>query len=303
MQQKLARFADSQPGRPCLQRQLPIDNGILRPKPQTPTNFRYTLSLTHFTLTGGRVLSHSSNSPPKRPCHAGDELASADVLISLLQAAHPVLELGHTKVTQLITIFKDEVYPIFPCVRIQLGHHIVDILYSLLNRIQHEATWNLEVIDVELTKTMVAIAMLVKNDTQSTLAADLEDHLLWSVDSCYDQDLPQIEDIIMATLLVRLQALFNQPELTSALSPRPCTTTSNSDRSRRGVCLESLLSYASSSAFTERASSPTHNYAQTGLLIVDACLPVCMISTGNAVSTPAFPGPFMTERSTCLPYE
>lgn len=249
------------------------------------------------------MLSHSSNSPPKRPCHAGDELASADVLISLLQAAHPVLELGHTKVTQLITIFKDEVYPIFPCVRIQLGHHIVDILYSLLNRIQHEATWNLEVIDVELTKTMVAIAMLVKNDTQSTLAADLEDHLLWSVDSCYDQDLPQIEDIIMATLLVRLQALFNQPELTSALSPRPCTTTSNSDRSRRGVCLESLLSYASSSAFTERASSPTHNYAQTGLLIVDACLPVCMISTGNAVSTPAFPGPFMTERSTCLPYE
>ncbi|CEL11546.1 hypothetical protein ASPCAL14647 [Aspergillus calidoustus] len=211
MQQKMARFVDSHPGRPCLQRKVPTDNEIPHPKNQTPTDFRYTLSLTHFTLTGRRAVSNSSDFSPKRPCHSGNGLVSPDFLISLLQAAHPVLELGHAKVTQLVTIFKNEVYPIFPCVSIQLGHNLVDMLFSLLNRTQYEATWNLEVIDVELAKAVVAIAMLVKHDTQSPLAADLEDHLLWSVDSCYDQDQPQFEDIIMATLLSLYFDLKHRP--------------------------------------------------------------------------------------------
>ncbi|KAL2795243.1 hypothetical protein BJX66DRAFT_337028 [Aspergillus keveii] len=211
MQQKMARFVDSHPGRPCLQRKVPTDNEIPHHKNHTPTDFRYTLSLTHFTLTGRRAVSNASDVSPKRPCHVGDGLASPDFLISLLQAAQPVLELGHAKVTQLVTTFKDEVYPIFPCVSIQLGQHLVDILFSLLNRTQYEATWNLEVIDVELTKAVVAIAMLVKHDTHSPLAADLEDHLLWSVDSCYDQDQPQFEDIIMATLLSLYFDLKHRP--------------------------------------------------------------------------------------------
>jgi hypothetical protein len=36
---------------------------------------------------------------------------------------------------------------------------------------------------------------------------------------------------------------------------------------------------------------------------VNACLPVCMISTGDAVSTRAFHGLFMTAKLTCRFYQ
>jgi hypothetical protein len=57
-------------------------------------------------------------------------------------------------------------------------------------------------IDVELTKSVLAIALLVRGETQNVLAFDLEAQLAWSVDSCLDQEKPQVEDIVMATLLV-----------------------------------------------------------------------------------------------------
>jgi hypothetical protein len=123
-------------------------------------------------------------------------------LIAVLQTAQPVLELGHDKTTQLVTTFINEIYPIYPCISLTLAQDLVNTVFSLLNRIPYDGTYNLEVIDVEIMKSVLAIALLVRQETQHPLAADLEGQLLWSVDACYDQEHPQIEDIIMATLLV-----------------------------------------------------------------------------------------------------
>jgi hypothetical protein len=113
-----------------------------------------------------------------------------------------LLELGHEKVTRLFTIFRDEVYPFYPCVNLDLGYEAVSDVFSLLKNTSHGFILNVDMIDVEITKAVVAIALLLRDDTHSPLASDLQGQLVWSVDSCFDQEKPQIEDIIMAVLMV-----------------------------------------------------------------------------------------------------
>jgi Zn-finger protein len=132
-----------------------------------------------------------------------DQLKFPDTLINLLQAARPLLEIGHEKVVQLFAIFKDEVYPFYPCVSLDLGNEVINDVFSLVKDTSHGVILNVDVIDVEITKVVGAIALLLRDDTQSPLSSDLEGQLVWSVDSCFDQERPQVEDIVMATLLVR----------------------------------------------------------------------------------------------------
>ena len=133
---------------------------------------------------------------------ASDGLKSADTLINLLQTARPILELGHEKVSQILTLFKDEVYPLYPCISLELGYKAVNSVFSLWKDGSYESTLNVDIIDVEIIKAIVAITLLLKEDTKNILASDLESQLVWSVDSCFDQVKPQIEDIVMASLLV-----------------------------------------------------------------------------------------------------
>lgn len=142
---------------------------------------------------------HSEDSP--HPV-LQDELKFPDALINTLQAARSLLELGHGKVTQLFAIFRDEVYPFYPCISLDLGHEAVNVVFSLFKDTSHGVIINVDMIDVEITKAVVAIALLLRDDAHSPLASDLEGQLIWSVDSCFDQEKPQIEDIILAILLV-----------------------------------------------------------------------------------------------------
>ncbi len=131
-----------------------------------------------------------------------DELSFPDTLINVLQATRPLLELGHEKVNHLFAIFRDEVYPIYPCISLDLGRGNVNAVFSLFRNTSYRLTPNMDIIDVEITKAVVAIALLLRDDTQSPLASDLEGQLVWNVDSCFDQEKLQVEDIIMAMLLV-----------------------------------------------------------------------------------------------------
>lgn len=131
-----------------------------------------------------------------------DELSFPDALINVIQATRPLLELGYEKFNHLFAVFRDEVYPIYPCVSLDLGRGNVNAVFSLFRNTSYGVTPNVDIIDVEITKATVAIALLLRDDIQSSLASDLESQLVWSVDSCFDQEKPQIEDIIMAILLV-----------------------------------------------------------------------------------------------------
>lgn len=201
----MGRFADPHINRTCLQRKRPSENGPTQPRVQSLTDFKYTLSLTR-----GVLEAKGLPSPPVftggHPSLAVDELKSPDALITLLQNARPVVDLGHEKATQLLAVFKNEIYPLYPCISLELAQDSVDSLFSLLSRVPHSATCNVEIIDVEIMKSVMAVALLTRDDMQSPLATDLESQLLWSVGSCLDQEHPQIEDIIMATLLVSVLA-------------------------------------------------------------------------------------------------
>jgi hypothetical protein len=201
MQQSMGRFGLVHPRGAYLQRRHCSDELPRPSKPLSHTDFQYTLNLTQDALRA-RDLTPPQDSASGHHSVVDDESKYPDDLITLLQAARPVLELGHEKVTQLFTIFKDEVYPIYPCVSLELGYGALDAIFSHLTHAATGATSKLDMIDIELTKAVSAIALLIRGDTQNPLAFDLEAQLAWSVDSCFDQEKPQVEDIVMATLLV-----------------------------------------------------------------------------------------------------
>lgn len=201
MQQSITRLGLAPPPKSCLQRKQENEELPQPHKPLTPTDPGHTLSLTQDAMRERGLLSPPHSQDGAHP-FAQDELKFPDALINLLQATRPLLMLGHERVDHLFTIFRDEVYPFYPCVNLNLGRDNVNAVFSLLKDTSNGAILNVDIIDVEITKAAVAIALLLRDDTQSPLASDLEGQLVWSVDSCFDQEKPQIEDIIMAMLLV-----------------------------------------------------------------------------------------------------
>ncbi|OOQ90433.1 hypothetical protein PEBR_04798 [Penicillium brasilianum] len=211
MQQSIGRFGLAPPRRvSCLQRKQENDELPQPNKPLTPTDPGHTLSLTQDAMRERGLLSppHSEDGPH---LVAQDELKFPDALINTLQAARPLLELGHAKVTQLFTIFRDEVYPFYPCVSLDLGREAVNAVFSLFKDTSHAPIINVDMIDVEITKAVVGIALLLRDDTQSSLVSDLEGQLIWSVETCFDQEKSQIEDIVMAILLSIYLGLKQRP--------------------------------------------------------------------------------------------
>lgn len=199
----MGRSVDLHQKRPRLQRKHSRLDEDVQSKARIPTDFRNTLDYTRHPLKVGGSPSQPDFHNRSHPSLAGDKVnSSTDALITLLQAARPVLQLGYEKINQLHTVFMQEVYPLYPCIRVHLTRDIIDTVFFLLARGPYSATYDLDVIDIEIMKAIVAIALLAQGDNQTPLASDLEGHLLWSVDSCHDQEHPQIEDIVMATLLV-----------------------------------------------------------------------------------------------------
>jgi hypothetical protein len=218
----MTRFGLAPPRRSfCLQRRQENDELPQPNKPPTLTDPGHTLSLTQDAMRERGLLSPPNSQDSPHPA-AQDQLKLPDALINLLQAERPLLELGHEKVTQLFTIFKDEIYPFYPCINLDLGLEAINNVFSTLQNNCHGVILNMDIIDVEVTKAVVAIALLLRDDTQGPLASDLEGQLVWTVDSCFDQEKPQVEDIVMAILLVRCSVRplsHTRPSLTNGL---PC---------------------------------------------------------------------------------
>ncbi|KAL4874501.1 cytochrome P450 [Aspergillus karnatakaensis] len=132
-------------------------------------------------------------------------------LITLLQAAQPLLELGHNRVSTLVSIFINEIYPLYPCINLELALPKVDALFRLLSQSQGDDATNIDLIDVEIMKATVAITQVSRGEIQNTLSQDLESHLVWNVNSTLVQEEAQLEDIIMAALMCIYLDLKNSP--------------------------------------------------------------------------------------------
>lgn len=203
MQQPLGCFAPSPSRRSsCLARRQQSDELPQPNKIHSPTDPGHTLNLTQDTMREMGQLS-PPNSQYGLDLAAQDNSRLPDALINLLQAGRPLMELGHEQVTRLFTRFRDEVYPLYPCINLDLGNQIISNVFSFLENTCHGIMLTIDMIDMEVTKAVVAIALLLEENTQSPLASDLESQLVWSVDSCFDQEKTQVEDIVMAILLVK----------------------------------------------------------------------------------------------------
>lgn len=172
-------------------------------QPLYPTNFVDSLNLARSVLEERGILSTSDCNQDHQPTIT-DSSQPTDATIVVLQSARPVLDVGHEKVRQYITSFIREVYPIYPCIDAELAIKEVDALFAMASPAAQHRIGEIEVdlIDVDIMKAVLAISMLTQGNDQCSLSSDLEGQLLWSVDGSINQERPQIEDITVATLLV-----------------------------------------------------------------------------------------------------
>ncbi|KAK2609985.1 hypothetical protein N8I77_003449 [Diaporthe amygdali] len=120
-----------------------------------------------------------------------------------LEVARPVLEIGHENALSHLASFRDQLFPVYPCIDLALAKKNIDSLFrtSLLSFADGAQDLGVDLIDIEATKAVLAIGMLIKGDTDSPLSSNLEAHLIWNADNIMKRDHAQIEDVIMGALL------------------------------------------------------------------------------------------------------
>lgn len=148
--------------------------------------------------------------PPATSQADPDQQAPADLGLpddnpsAALEVARPVLELGHENALAHLAAFRDHMFPVYPCIDLALAKDNIDSLFrtSLLSFADGAQDLGVDLIDIEATKAVLAIGMLIKGDSDSPLSSSLEAHLIWNADNILRRDQAQIEDVIMGALLV-----------------------------------------------------------------------------------------------------
>ncbi|KAJ9497397.1 hypothetical protein H2202_007201 [Exophiala xenobiotica] len=177
-----------------------------------PANLVYPLDLARaFEAKRGAASTACSYEDHANQSPLTETVQSADTSTVILQAALPVFRLGYDRVLQYITMFRNEVYPMYPCIGLEFARNKIDALFAEPSPSSTGERQELDVdlIDIEITKVVLAISMLIESDGHNPLSSDLEAHLIWNVDM--KQEAVQIEDIIMATLMTIYFILEDQP--------------------------------------------------------------------------------------------
>ncbi|KFY86577.1 hypothetical protein V500_07540 [Pseudogymnoascus sp. VKM F-4518 (FW-2643)] len=167
----------------------------------SPANFVHSLNLARSVLEQRGVLSTPGQNNASRQV-SKDTAQSPDINAALLRAARPVLDVGYEAVLHLVTIFNLEIYTTYPCIDLDFANEKIDAIFRISSDSSNEEAEDLEIdlIDVEIMKVVLAIAMLTE-DNGSSLSSDIESNLIWSTDINMKEETAQLEDIIMASLL------------------------------------------------------------------------------------------------------
>ncbi|KAB5581283.1 hypothetical protein GE09DRAFT_1085775 [Coniochaeta sp. 2T2.1] len=185
------------------------------PKVVHPTSgYTHLLGLARDVLMSKGFLEASKSRPhPKKPAKE-DGGNVTNLAEDILQAAKPILHFGHDRAFQYLATFKDHIYTAYPCISLTVAAERMSALYSASlppaggNKFEDPG---LDLIDVEMMKVTFAIAMTLEGENDNPLCLDLTAHLLWNVDVHMNDDQPQVEDVIIATLLSIYWILKNEP--------------------------------------------------------------------------------------------
>ncbi|KAF5255755.1 hypothetical protein FOXYS1_13811 [Fusarium oxysporum] len=168
------------------------------------TNFLHSLSTAKFILEEAGVLAiddTSTNGTDDLPIL--DAVDSDENLATILRATQPLLEVGQDSVLQYNESFKETVYPIYPCIDLEVAQKTLNAFFTAPSP-SHPARLEdiaVDLVDIEIIKAVVAIGMLVTESADKPLRSDLEGHLIWNTDIVMRRDRALIEDIIMSILL------------------------------------------------------------------------------------------------------
>lgn len=126
----------------------------------------------------------------------------ADSSATLLNAGYSILALGEATAHSLVDTFASHVHVLYPCVSMATVRSNLTNLYQLESGLGSSATTTLRLIDIEILKAAMMVGACAKSPEPSVLVRTLEQSLLWSVENVYSQDLVEIEDVIMSSLIV-----------------------------------------------------------------------------------------------------
>ena len=168
----------------------------------SPTNFVHSLNLARSVLQQRGVLATPGHNNECRSVAKGTA-QSPDTTVALLRAARPVLDVGYEAVLQYVTIFKLEIYTSYPCISLDFAKRKIEAIFKISSASSNGEAEDLDIdlIDVEIMKVVLAIAMLT-GDHETSFSSDIKSHLIWNADRNMKQETAQLEDIIMASLLV-----------------------------------------------------------------------------------------------------
>lgn len=189
-------------------RHIEHHNGKFKNAFATTVNLSYPLNLARTCIEELRAASTISTEQDQHdpPAPAKTD-SSTDMTAVIAQEAQEILDIGYNEVLRLLAVFNREVYHMYPCINMEFARREIDFLFSHSltppSRGKH-TKFDMDLIDIEITKVVLAIAMLTQNQTQSQLCSDLETHLIWNTDLVMKQEAVQFEDVIMATLMVSL---------------------------------------------------------------------------------------------------
>jgi hypothetical protein len=168
-------------------------------------NFLHSLSSAKYILEEAGVMAiddTSTNDTEDVPIL--DAVDSDENVATILRATQPLLEVGQDSVLQYNESFKEIVYPIYPCIDLEVALKTLNAFFTAPSP-SHPARLEdiaVDLVDIEISKVVVAIGMLVTDGGDKPLSSELEARLIWNTDIVMKRDRALIEDIIMSTLLV-----------------------------------------------------------------------------------------------------
>ena len=177
-----------------------------------PVSFVNTLNIAKTVLEANGVISLPSEID--EDCEVNEPIIDQDhicpVLSEVVQSSQPILRLGYDRTMELLAVFESEINIAYPCVVFEAVKKNLDQLFNTASasssnqNTSHKDNYHeLTLIDVDILKAIMAISLLNQGEDENTLAADLEDHLTWSVATHMSLERPEIGDVIMAVLLVQ----------------------------------------------------------------------------------------------------
>ncbi|KAH7231595.1 uncharacterized protein BKA55DRAFT_667378 [Fusarium redolens] len=141
------------------------------------SSFVDTFNLAKSCLEANGIVRPAEKDDVQGPNRAQSLVLEKPLAFMFEDCAESILELEYDRARRLFSTFVDTIYPIYPC------------------------SPPISVTKVDILKALLGLTLLVEDDTTSPLARHLQRHVDWTVEKLVTGTGPDMDDIVMATLM------------------------------------------------------------------------------------------------------